>query len=307
MKRAVSVSIGSSKRDKAVEVKLFGETVRIERIGTDGDLEKATRLYTELDGQVDAIGVGGGVLGLMVGEKWYTMHSLMPLVRGVKRTPLVDGTGLKMTLERRAVASMERRLPGRIQNKTAMVTSALDRWGMAQGALDAGYQVAYGDLVFALGVPLMLHSVASLKLMARLLLPVISRLPFRWVYPLGESQEHRKPTGVQYFQQADLILGDCHYIWRYMPDRMDGKILITNTTTPEDVEIFRRAGVSYLVTSTPVYDGRSFGTNAMEAAIIATCGRKDKVDYANPGDYFQWMENRLDELGMDVNIQELCG
>jgi hypothetical protein len=307
MKRAVSVSIGSSKRDKAVEVKLFGETVRIERIGTDGDLEKATRLYTELDGQVDAIGVGGGVLGLMVGEKWYTMHSLMPLVRGVKRTPLVDGTGLKMTLERRAVASMERRLPGRIQNKTAMVTSALDRWGMAQGALDAGYQVAYGDLVFALGVPLMLHSVASLKLMARLLLPVISRLPFRWVYPLGESQEHRKPTGVQYFQQADLILGDCHYIWRYMPDRMDGKILITNTTTPEDVEIFRRAGVSYLVTSTPVYDGRSFGTNAMEAAIIAACGRKDKVDYAHPGDYFQWMENRLDELGMDVNIQELCG
>lgn len=307
MKRAVSISIGSSKRDKAVEVKLFGETVRIERIGTDGDLKKAAQMYTELDGQVDALGVGGGVLGLMIGEKWYGMHSLEPLVRGVRRTPLVDGTGLKMTLERRAVKEMERQLPGRIQQKTALVTSAVDRWGMAQGAIDAGYQVAFGDLIYAIGIPLILRSVRQVKTLARIMLPVVSRLPFKWVYPIGESQEHRKPTGVQHFQRANLILGDCHYTWRYMPERMDGKIIITNTTTPEDVATFRQAGVSYLVTTTPVYDGRSFGTNAMEAAIIAACGRKDKVDYANPGEYFRWIEARIDELGMNVQIQELCG
>lgn len=306
MKRAVSISIGSSKRDKTVEVKLFGETVRIERIGTDGDLEKAARLYTELDGKVDALGVGGGVLGVMVGSRWYPMHSLMSLVSGVHRTPLVDGTGLKMTLERRAVREMERKLPVKIHNKTALVTSAVDRWGMAQGALDAGYQVTYGDLIYSVGIPLVLHSERSLKLMAGLLLPVLSRLPFRWVYPIGESQEKRKPTGVEHFHNAALILGDCHYIWRYMPERMDGKIVITNTTTPEDVATFREAGVSYLVTTTPVYDGRSFGTNAMEAAIIAASGRTARVDYAHPGDYFQWIESRLDALKMSVHVQELC-
>jgi hypothetical protein len=36
MKRAVSVSIGSSKRDKVIEIELIGEQVLIERIGTDG-------------------------------------------------------------------------------------------------------------------------------------------------------------------------------------------------------------------------------------------------------------------------------
>ena len=35
MKRAVSISIGSSKRNKAVEVTLLGEKVSIERIGTE--------------------------------------------------------------------------------------------------------------------------------------------------------------------------------------------------------------------------------------------------------------------------------
>ena len=63
MKRAVSVSLGSSKRDKAVEVELFGDQVSIERIGTDGDMEKAAQLYKELDGKVDAFGVGGADTG----------------------------------------------------------------------------------------------------------------------------------------------------------------------------------------------------------------------------------------------------
>ena len=41
LKRAVSISIGSSKRDKAVVIDLLGEKVTIERIGTDGDMEKS--------------------------------------------------------------------------------------------------------------------------------------------------------------------------------------------------------------------------------------------------------------------------
>ncbi len=49
MKRAVSISIGSSKRDKAVEVTLLGEKVSIERIGTDGDMEYQLTRTQSLD------------------------------------------------------------------------------------------------------------------------------------------------------------------------------------------------------------------------------------------------------------------
>src|SRR5512141_1771720 len=100
MKRAVSISIGSSKRNKAVEVTLLGEKVSIERIGTDGDMEAAAQMYKELDGKVDAFGVGGADLGLMVDKKWYPLYSVNKMVRFIKKTPVVDGTGLKTTLER---------------------------------------------------------------------------------------------------------------------------------------------------------------------------------------------------------------
>jgi hypothetical protein len=58
-----------------------------------------------------------------------------------------------------------------------------------------------------------------------------------------------------------------------MPEDMQGKIVVTNTTTPEDVALFKRTGVKYLVTTTPVLEGRSFGTNMMEAALVAISGK----------------------------------
>ena len=122
MKRAVSISIGSSKRDKAVEVELLGETVLIERIGTDGSMEKAAQMYRELDGKVDAFGVGGTDLGLMVDERWYPLHSVRPMVRFVKQTPLVDGSGLKSTLERRVVAYMKSKIDGYIREKKVAIS-----------------------------------------------------------------------------------------------------------------------------------------------------------------------------------------
>ena len=59
MKRAVSISLGSSKRDKSVTIKLRDQEILVERIGTDGDIAKARQMYLDLDGKIDAFGVGG--------------------------------------------------------------------------------------------------------------------------------------------------------------------------------------------------------------------------------------------------------
>ena len=59
MKRVVSVSLGSSKRDKRVEAEFLGERFVIERVGVDGDKDRFRQLIGELDGKVDALGLGG--------------------------------------------------------------------------------------------------------------------------------------------------------------------------------------------------------------------------------------------------------
>lgn len=303
MKRAVSISIGSSKRDKKVEFDLLGQTISLERIGTDGDMKKAASLYQQLDGKVSAMGVGGAVLGLLVDQDWYDFHSVLPLVKGVKITPVVDGTGLKDTLERQAAAVVTPLLNG--QPRRVFQMSGVDRYGLARGFTDMDYEQVYGDILFSLGLPLAIRSDKSLKQLARLLAPVLSRLPFSWLYPTGEKQEHNTPKYGQYFDWATVISGDCHYITKYMPAKLEGKIIVTNTTTPKDRQIFKDAGVSYLITTTPMLDGRSFGTNMIEAAILAAWDWKQPVNYGNPGDYFERMRAVVTQLQLKPTIQEL--
>jgi hypothetical protein len=224
MKRAVSISIGSSKRDKAVEVELLGEKVIIERVGTNGDMEKAAQLYKELDGKVDAFGVGGADLGVMVDNKWYPLYSALPLVRFVKSTPVVDGAGLKNTLENRLASFIDARIGDYIREKgrKVFVTLGVDRWGMASSFVDAGYECIFGDLMFGLGMPFPVRSIQGLKTLAAILMPVAGRLPFDWVYPTGEKQEERKPKWEKYYQWGTVIAGDCLYIKRHMPDHLEG-------------------------------------------------------------------------------------
>jgi hypothetical protein len=301
MKRAVSISIGSSKRDKAVVIKLFGEEVSIERIGTDGDMEAAALKYKELDGKVDAFGVGGADLGLMVDDKWYPLYSVQPMVRYIKETPVVDGAGLKNTLETKAAPFVEAKLGDYIKQmggKKVFVMTGADRWGLAHGFVQLDYECTFGDFMFSLGMPIALHYEKQLKSLAGVVMPIAGRLPFNWVYPTGEKQEERKPKYPKWFHWATVVVGDCHYIKRYMPDDMKGKVVVTNTTTPEDVELFRKCGVKYLVTTTPVLEGRSFGTNMMEAALVAVSGKKRPLTRAE-------YNEMLDKLGFQPTLQEL--
>jgi hypothetical protein len=145
MKRAVSISIGSSSRNKSVEIELLGEKVCIERLGTDGDMEKAAQIYKELDGKVDAFGVGGADLGLLVDDKWYPLYSVQPMVRYVKQTPLVDGAGLKNTLEGQVAQFIESRIGDYIKEKKVLFTAGADRWGMTRSFVNAGYECVFGD------------------------------------------------------------------------------------------------------------------------------------------------------------------
>lgn len=300
MKHAVSVSIGSSKRNKSVEVNLLGETIRIERIGTDGDMEVAALKFQELDGKADAFGVGGADLEVVADGKAYPLYSVRPMVKYIKKTPVVDGGGLKNTLENKAAEFLDKKIGDYINSKgrKVLVTLGVDRWGLSKSFVDAGYETLFGDLMFGLDIPIAVKTLSQLKTVAALFMPIAGRLPFEWIYPTGEKQEKRTPKFGKYYAWATVIAGDCHYIKRFMPDDLTGKVIVTNTTTPEDVEQFKKAGVKYLVTTTPVLEGRSFGTNMMEAALVALAGKGRALSYDE-------LKEMIAKLGFEPQLQEL--
>ena len=297
LKRAVSVSLGSSTRDKRVEVDLRGQTIRVERIGTDGDVQKARHLFAELDGKVDALGVGGVDLYLRLDDREYPLHAALKLVQDVHRTPVVDGRGLKHTLERRVFELAEEALGGVPHFRRAFVPVAVDRLGLAQAAADVSDEVIIGDLMVALGIPIDIRGIEQFRKVARVLLPIVSHFPMSLLF-YGSSDEEPTPKYERYWREADLLAGDFLFMRKYLPDDIAGKTVITNTTTPENIELLRARGVRQVITTTPRYEGRSFGTNMMEAMLTAYAGRGRALSDAE-------LNGLIDELDLRPSAQRL--
>jgi hypothetical protein len=270
MKRVVSVSLGSSTRDHRAQVELMGEEFDISRVGTDGKLDLAIAKVRDLDGTVDAIGLGGIDVYLYAGSKRYALRDGLRLLEAAKSTPVVDGSGLKNTLEREAVRFMQDDLQIDLRGRRVLMVSALDRFGMAQALVDAGADVLFGDFIFALDKDMPVRDLATFEAMAEKYLPDACKLPFQFFYPTGKKQEKPpEPKYPQYYDEAEIVAGDFHFMRQYMPDRLDGKIVLTNTVTPVNIEELRTRGAQMLITTTPDFAGRSFGTNVIEAALLA--------------------------------------
>ena len=299
-KTVVSVSIGSSTRNKTVEATFLNHEFRISREGTDGDFNKAINRITQLDGKVDCFGLGGADLYLWRSNRRYIVRDALRMANAAKLTPIVDGSDVKHTLERKVIEQLHEM--GIIKKgMKCLLVSGIDRWGMAESLAEAGLDMTYGDLIVALGVNRQIRSLKELDNAGKFLLPIFTRLPFKWIYPTGEKQENQKKK-VMYeklFGTQDILAGDFHYIRRYMPDNLDGKIIITNTTTEDDVLELKKRGVKLLITSTPVIDGRSFGANVLQSVMV--CLLEKHPDDISWDDYL----NLIELMKLEPTIREL--
>ncbi len=295
-KHVISVSLGSSLRNHEAEIVLGKYKLLVQRIGTDGDKKKLKELINFYDGKIDAIGLGGTDLYLYAGDEKYTFSESKEMVSNAKHTPVVDGSGIKNSLERQLIIKLNDEGIIDFKNKQVLLVCAVDRFGMAEALETTGCKLVLGDFLYGLNVNYPIKSTKTLKRFAKVLGPIITRLPIEWFYPIGKEQDKTVVQYPQYFQKSDVIAGDFHLIKRYMPDNMSGKIIITNTVTEADRKKLITAGVKMLITTTPQITGRSFGTNVLEAILVAIKGGTTQLESKE-------YEELLNEYKIEASIE----
>ncbi len=269
----VSISLGSAEGNFDTIQEFLGVPVRIVREGTNGDLKHAAALIRRYDGHADAIGLGGVDRFLVApGGRRYELHDGRYLARQATRTPVVDGSGIKDTLERDMLWALACDGPVPFAGKRALIVSALDRFGMAEVCVQNGASIVCGDYMFCLGIDWPVTSLRALALHARLVLPLLRWVPIRFLYPTGAVQTcppEPNPRFSRYFHEADILLGDSHLLCRHLPDDLSGKLVVTNTLNPRQIRWFAERRVRHLVSTTPSFGGRTPGTNVLEAVLVA--------------------------------------
>ncbi|MCK5141463.1 MAG: quinate 5-dehydrogenase, partial [Candidatus Heimdallarchaeota archaeon] len=98
-----------------------------------------------------------------------------------------------------------------------------------------------------------------------------------------------------FYERATVIAGDYLYTKKYAPDNLDNKIILTNTTTAEDIDSLKDRGVAAVITTTPRVQGRSFGTNVLEAAVTAYSGLNRQLTDEE-------MKKCVDDLGLKAQV-----
>jgi len=231
---------------------------------------------------------------LRLDKREYPLRAALKLVSGAKQTPLCDGRGLKHTLERRVfeLAQLDD-----MHFKQAFIPVAVDRLGLAEAVSEVSERIVFGDLMVALGIPIPVYGIPAFKHVARVMLPIVSWFPMSMLY-YGSDGAEQEPKYVKYFEGSDLIAGDFLFMRKYMPLDMSGKAVVTNTTTEENIELLRSRGVKQVITTTPRYEGRSFGTNMMEAALTAYAGLGRRLTDGE-------LNGLIDELGMKPEVMKL--
>jgi len=237
------------------------------------------------DGKVDALCLGGTNLGLHWNRRFYPFRDIQRITRQIRQTPVADGAGVKNSLERETIRLLQEQGVVDFSQARVFLVCATDRFGMAEALAEYRPRMVIGDLMFNVGLPVPIHSTRTVDILAPLALPLLRRLPFRWLYPTGEKQEEIRPKYERYYRWAEVIAGDFLLIRKHLPDDLRGKIIITNTTNEEDVEQLRRRGVRLLITTTPVVEGRSFGTNVLEGIFAVLLGRRP--EQISPGEYLE--------------------
>lgn len=302
MKRIVSISLGSSRRDYQFTTTVLGQHIEIHRMGVNGSVARAADLVREFDGKVDVIGLGGLTPVFRVGDARYPHHEALSVASQARRTPVVDGGVLKGTLERWAVAQAARKIDGLFRYRRILCTSGIERYQLASALSQYESELRFADPVIHFGQPWLPapRSLAQLELYAATTLPITALLPYRLLHPVALGSDEHDPRAEKLFNWADIIAGDFAYIRRFAPQSLRNKTIITDDPSPAEIDDLRSRGVSYLITmAPPISEQRPFvATDVLEAIVTALIEAKSQPNEAEVLDF-------ISTAGWGPSIQQL--
>jgi len=101
--------------------------------------------------------------------------------------------GVKGILEQRAFIALEKHLNERekktLKGLPALQTTAVDRYGMGRLWWLLVWMSPSATSCSRWACLLRLKSCLTIRLVAAILLPILTRVPYEWLYPLGATQD----------------------------------------------------------------------------------------------------------------------
>jgi predicted amino acid dehydrogenase len=274
--RILEISFPQNRRSGPYRFQLSQSNISVDIVHGLMNIERAQRLISESKGVYDAIAFSGFALTFTIGDRYHRHRKLRKLLveSDDADTLVCDGIRAKDTIERLLIRRIVETLEGDIANRRILVLSGMDRWGVSEVLSGVKSQIVFGDLMynFRFGIPLL--SLDQVRFVSPLILNVVTRAPLDWYFPGARSRRRLMPRWRHAFYWAEVIVGGMNYLKRYSPQSLDGKIVISNVISQDEIDWLKSKGASIVASLTPVVSGERISASVMEAALtLVTRGK----------------------------------
>ncbi len=280
MKRIVNISLASSKDDYEFETRFLDQEFHIQRLATDGDLEKAAEMLLHWHTKADAIGLDSfkfPTLGFseMMEEEMGKLRELGSQMQ----VPITAGDALRTVLHEWALRHIQFKFGNNyFDNARVFFFSGVVNSTLANVMAEYTENLTFADPILENGIPAFLRSIGDLKTYATRLHGRLEWIPSRRLSsampPLRELNDYRVRQAIR---RASIIVVPYYDFDRYMErltaEELRGKTVITPTAYDDRLEFLRDRGVDVVIDTTPKILDRVVGVSVLEAMIMAALSK----------------------------------
>ncbi|BAO30390.1 saccharopine dehydrogenase NADP-binding domain-containing protein [Sulfuritalea hydrogenivorans] len=290
MKKVITVTLGSSKKDFEFKTRFLGQEFSVQRLGADRDSSKAWELMRRQQANADAIALSDTVDHYHVGLRTVVNKESQRLMQVVTRVPVTTGASLRRLLQVRAVRHVQKELGHYFNNNLVLFLSGMRNYDMAVALSEYTRNLSFADPVFHAGSPLLLTSLEQLEIYAKgkELIPDI--VPGEFLKSVLKTVKNKIVANA--VARSHVIVGTFREIQAVAAGgNLEGKTLITSAIDDEALAFFTKHKVNLVVDVSPKLFDRVVGISTITAMILASM---DKPESEVSDHDFEEIINELD-------------
>ncbi len=272
MKTVISISLGSKNQDFEFTTTFLGQKLRVQRVGTDGNVSKAVKLLKHWEQRADAIGLGVVKDSYRIGAQRLIDKDTSRLSGEVTRVPLTTGARLGDIFLEWAVRHTQNELGRYFDNANVLFFSGMANYKLAMSMSEYTSNLQFADPLLQLGVPKLLTSLDALGLYASGMHYVSDWTPPRVIPAMLLKQWTRFVLG-KALAKATMVVAPVHELDDFGLEELAGKTIITSNVNDQRLARFSDKGVNMVIDGSPVLAGHVLGPEMLDAMIIAATGK----------------------------------
>jgi predicted amino acid dehydrogenase len=269
VKNIIQISLGPSLDDNRFDTAFMKQQYHIQRMGTDGDLEKAKDLLLYWNKRADAIALGG------IRSKSDSRGVRDLLALGDKlQTPVTAGNTLRMVGHEWSLRHTQFKFGNNyFNNARVLFFSGRSSRNIAKVMAEFTDNLTFADPLLENGIPKFINGLGDLDLYENRVRGVLSWVPGKELVTTSEPVQTLIDYRMRQEIQASQILVVPHhtfmkYLDPYSLEDLNGKTIITSTVYDDRIDYLKDKGIDVIIDTTPKLLKMVAGVSVLEAILL---------------------------------------